>query len=206
MNKIKIHEWFNTILIGVVIILGLVGGNSQPANTLGGSSDSGWNATGDGCIAVDGTCILDSSGNLSVSGTTTIAHSPDGFVLWDDVTVGTTTTVVRGTVTNTGSPLMCDGDSLFVYTSSPSTYVPSFKYAVGTSTNATYSANLIASTTVATSTAAATTVNGPVTWPFELANGSSITLSIGDAVSNASSTYYGNWGLQFGVHCWTLGS
>lgn len=33
---------------------------------LGGSSDSGWNATGDGCISVDGTCVISSSGAITI--------------------------------------------------------------------------------------------------------------------------------------------
>src|SRR3990167_4643112 len=56
-----LHNWINTAGIALLVILGLVGGNQS---VLGGSSDSGWNATGDGCISVDGTCIIDASGNL----------------------------------------------------------------------------------------------------------------------------------------------
>ena len=56
-------------LLAIASLLWLVGGNQSAPNTpeqpsFSGASDSGWNATGDGCIAVDGTCVIDASGNL----------------------------------------------------------------------------------------------------------------------------------------------
>ena len=50
------------IAVSIFASAWLVGGNQSAS--FGGSSDSGWNATGDGCISVDGTCIIDASGNL----------------------------------------------------------------------------------------------------------------------------------------------
>ncbi len=151
---------------------------------------------------------IDSNANgtgnsLTVSGTTTIAKSPDGFVLWDDFTVATTTPV-RAAMTNSGSPLMCDGDSLAIYSDATAAFAPSFKFAVGVATAATsYAADLTASTTVATTT---DTITAGASAPFLVASGSSITLSVGDYDSGiASSTYYGNWSGQISVHCWTLG-
>jgi hypothetical protein len=143
-------------------------------------------------------------GNLTVQGTSTVAHSPDGFMLWDDFTVGTTTPV-RAALTNSGSPLMCDEDSLYVYADAKAAFAPSFKFAVGLATAATsYAADIIASTTVATTTDTTTGATTPV--PVLLASGSSFTLSVGDYVAAiASSTYYGNWSGQFGIFCWTLG-
>lgn len=88
-----LHKWVLSaagVLVAIVYVLsalGMVGGNSQSSEVVGGSSDSGWNATGDGCISVDGTCIIDASGNvdgaitssngtfsgtLSVTGTSTV--------------------------------------------------------------------------------------------------------------------------------------
>lgn len=125
--------------------------------------------------------------------------------MWDDFIVGTTSTVVRGSVTNTGTDaLMCDGNSAFVLSSSTAAFAPSFKFALGTTTSATaYSANLLASTTVATTTQ--TVTKGPA-WMFILERNASITLSIGDyTAAIASSTYYGNWAGQFGIHCYSLG-
>lgn len=138
-------------------------------------------------------------GNATLSGTTTITRSFDGFMLQLDVTVGTTTPV-RGAMTNSGSPAICDGESLFVYANAPSTYVPSFRFVLGTTTSATsYSANLsVSSTTAATSTDSVTNV---ASHNFVLGSNESITLSMGDAVTNASSTYYGDWDVKAGVHC-----
>lgn len=143
------------------------------------------------------------TGATTLSATTTIAKSPDGFVLWDDFTVSTTTPV-RGALTNSGSALMCDGDSLAVYFDSTG-FSPSVMFAVGTTTSSTaYAASLMGSTTVATTT---DTVQGIASgWPFLLPSGSSVTLAVGDiANAEASSTYYGNWSGQISVHCWTLG-
>lgn len=135
----------------------------------------------------------------------TTSVSPDGFVLWDDFTVGTTTPV-RAALTNPSSdePLMCDGRSMAVYSDATAAFAPSFKLAVGTTTSATaYSANILASTTIATST---DTVTNGGSWNFLLPVGSSITLSIGDySAAIASSTYYGNWAGQVSIHCWELG-
>lgn len=53
-------------IAAVVCVVGfwLVGGNQPAPVAFGGSSDSGWDATGDGCLSVDGTCIIDASGNV----------------------------------------------------------------------------------------------------------------------------------------------
>jgi hypothetical protein len=191
----KIHNWVNTALIGIVLLLVLVGGNQSDSSSLGGTTHATWTAAN-----------LVSNGNLTVFGTSTIAHSPDGFVMWDDFTVGTTTSVVRGVITNNGSAVICDPNGLAVYASSTgaSLLAPSFMFVVGTTTSATaYSSNLMASTTVATSTSS---LLGTTTKPFLLDNGISITLSVGDAVTNASSTYYGNWTTaEFSIPCRTVG-
>lgn len=149
---------------------------------------------------------VDNSGN--------IVKSPDGFVLWDDFTVGTTSPVRGALINTTGSALMCDADSLFVYSDATGDFSPSFKFAVGTTTatlgstnlptTVGYSANIVASTTVATTTDTVTSIGSG--WTFLLPVNNSVTLSVGDYSSAiASSTYYGNWSGQFGVHCWTLG-
>lgn len=70
----------------LVIVFGswLVGGNQSAPTQFSGSSDSGWNATGSGCISVDGTCIIDSSGNV------------DGNITTDSLAVGTTSPLTLG--------------------------------------------------------------------------------------------------------------
>lgn len=59
-----------TIAILAVVLGGwaLVGGNSQPEQRrAGGSSDSGFNATGSGDFQVDGTTVIDTNGNIDAA-------------------------------------------------------------------------------------------------------------------------------------------
>lgn len=201
----KIIKVVGAILAGVLLLyVGFQwGANSvQTSDGSAGTTNFGGDFQADSLDSL-GLTTNGGDGINSLAGTTTIEKSPDGFVLWDDFTVGTTTPV-RGALTNNGSPLMCDGKSLYVYSDATAAFAPSFKFTVGTTTSATdYSANIVASTTVATTT---DTVNNGGGWNFLLANGASITLSVGDySAAIASSTYYGNWSGQFGVHCWTLG-
>lgn len=149
---------------------------------------------------------------LKIDNQGNITQSPDGFVLWDDFTIGTTSPVRGAVVNTTGLPLMCDADSLYVYTDATTDFAPSFKFTVGTSTTAVtslptsvgYSANIVASTTVATTTDTVTSIGSG--WTFLLPVNNSVTLAVGDYSSAiASSTYYSAWSGQFGVHCWTLG-
>ena len=147
--------------------------------------------------------FLSGDGSASL-GTTTIARSSDGFVLYGAFTVSTTTPT-RVALTNTGAPLICDGESLNVYADA-TTFAPSFQFVMGTTTSATlYADNLLASTTIATTT---DSVKSLVTgWNFFLQNNNSITLSVGDITNvQASSTFYGNWAGHLSVHCWTVGS
>lgn len=148
--------------------------------------------------------FLTVDGILSSTGTSTSAHSPDGYMLYSSFTVSTTTPV-RAALTNSYGPAICDGQSLYVFASSTAVFVPAFKVAVGTTTSATlYSANILASTTVGTTTQS---ILNASTWLFYLPTNASITLSVGDANSAvSSSTYYGSWTGQVGVHCWTAGS
>ncbi|KKU09803.1 MAG: hypothetical protein UX13_C0030G0005 [Candidatus Woesebacteria bacterium GW2011_GWB1_45_5] len=143
------------------------------------------------------------SGNaLTVTGTTTIAKSPDGFVAYASFTTATGT--AKAVYTNPSNDMVCDGRSAYVQAIG-TTFAPSLVFSLGTSTSATgYSTNLIASTTVATTTNyfAATTY----TSPFRLKSGESIVGALSDITnSEASSTYYSNWTIQAGVHCWTMG-
>lgn len=158
----------------------------------GASSD---NPTRDHFLTVDGI--------LNGTGTTTINHSPDGYMLYSSFSLSTTSPV-RAALTNSYGPAICDGQSLYVFASSTAPFVPAFKVVVGTTTSASlYSANILSSSTVATTSQ---TVINASTWLFYLPTNASITLSVGDAVSNASSTYYSSLTGQVGVHCWTAGS
>lgn len=193
--------WVATIVIGIIAIVGLfiaLNRSSSAPTPIVGSGGEIHTVTeqfaGGMTIGKLKQVVWDAFGKLSTS--------PDGFTARGSFTTGTTTSVVRGVYTNAGSPLLCDGDSLVVYTDAQTAFAPSFKFAVGTSTTAGYSANLIASTTVATTTDTVTSIASG--WSFLLPTGSSITVSVGDySAAIASSTYYGGWANQFAVHCWT---
>lgn len=117
----KIHEWVNTGLILLVAILVLVGSQSVPPAQVGGASDSGWDATGSGCISVDGTCIIDASGNLDGAITTTA-----------DATFGGGANAITVTTSNSATSSMTVG-CINMYATSTAT---SLKFAVPTSANA----------------------------------------------------------------------
>lgn len=193
MIKNKGNSIVSLLVIVAVVLIGIIYYTSNKINPKAGAF------TQDGASSTDPT--VDKF--LTVSGLLRIARSPDGFILWDDFTVATTSPV-RGVLTNSGdTALMCDGASAFILASSTG-FAPSFRFVLGTTTSPTaYSANLLASTTVATTTQ--TVSRGPL-WNFILERNASITLSVGDTVAAiASSTHYGNWAGQFGIHCWSLG-
>lgn len=151
-------------------------------------------------VGTDGFSV---TGASTFTGTTTITRSPDGFIAWDDFTMSTGT--AKAVYTNTGSALMCSGSNSGAIYAKSNGFSPSLQFSMGTSTTASgYSTNLLASTTVATST---TTVV-PITYssPFVLGNGQSIVASISDITNrNASSTYYSNWAVELGISCRVLG-
>ena len=190
-----------TIVVSVVISVFLVGNNQPKQIELRGTTNYDTIDVSDG-YQVDGTTIINGDGSQTFTATTTIAKSPDGFVAWDDFTVATGT--AKMVYTNPSNDMVCDGRSAYVQAIG-TPFAPSLVFAIGTSTSATgYSTNLIASTTVATTTnyfAATTFVT-----PFRLKSGESIVGSLSDIDNSAaSSTYYSNWNIQFGVHCWTIG-
>jgi hypothetical protein len=203
MKQKNTKIWVTLIVIGIIAIGGYFFPNVVSLGSGGEIHKVIEHFAGGFTVGVNRSVVMDGNGNIT--------KSPDGFMLWDDFTVATTSPVRAG-ITNTGSgDLMCDGDSLYVYTDATG-IATSFKFAVGTTSTALpttmpsgvgYSANLLASTSSATSTDAVTSI--PSAWAFLLPSGSSVTLSVGDNVANASSTYYGNWAGQFGVHCWNLG-
>lgn len=191
----KIHEWVNTVLIVLVAILVLVGGNQSVPKVLGGA---GLNCSSSTCL----TGGLKVTGGLDSVSTTTVEGYPADFNLSSAFTVGTTTPV-RATITNNGLNMVCNSGSIFVDATSSAAFNPSFKFVVGTTTTSgAYSANLMSSTTFATTSAAGDQIVGnPTGWTFTLLNGMSLTLSLGDNITNASSTNYGNWTGQFGLRC-----
>jgi hypothetical protein len=208
MNN-KIINW---VLIALVVVIGcfmLFGSHLKSRSTtaegvtiIDGASSN--DPTVDHFFKVDGIFTVAANAFANLLGTTTIAHSPDGYVAWDDFTVATGS--AKAVFTNTFGDMLCDADSGSVFVNS-SGFAPSLVFSLGTSTSATVaSLNLIASTTVATSS-----TNGviPFTYntPFRLKNGESIVGSLADySAPIASSTNFANWAFQFQVHCWTMGS
>ena len=88
---------------------------------------------------------------LTVSGTTTIAKSPDGFVAYMGFTMATGT--AKAVYTNPSSDLVCDGRSGNISKELGTTFAPSLVVALELPLRLRgYSTNLLASTTLATTT------------------------------------------------------
>ena len=136
------------------------------------------------------------------TGTTTVTESVDGMVAG-----GTMSTVATGTpraiYTNTTGPKLCDASLGNLYMNNNGSFSPSVIFSIGTTTGATISStNLIASSTMATST---DSIFQTSSGSFILDNGHAITGIMGDIVNTqASSTYFGNIAAEFGVWCQDL--
>jgi hypothetical protein len=192
------------IIVSTVIASVLVGGNNQPVSGIGGETrlpNSNLTITRGNLAVTAGTLTV--GGATTLSATTTIDSSPDGFIAWDDFTMATTG--IAALYTNSAQPKMCDAGQGNVYWNSTA-FSPSLIFSLGTSTSATAQTgggNLVASTTIATTT---TTVVDTASVSFVLANGESIVGLLADITNaEASSTNYANWEVEFGIHCWTLG-
>lgn len=189
----------SSVIASVVVVSMFFNGGTAVAPAGGNTNLSGITIapenTNEGLIVSDG-------GIVTLTSTTTMAKSPDGFVAWASFTMATGT--AKAVYTNSGAPLACDADSGHIYVTE-TTYAPSLSFSIGTSTSITaYSANLLGSTTVGTTTPAQV-LQLTYAFPFILGNGQSIIASISDNVTNASSTFFGNVSAAFGIHCWTLG-
>ena len=192
------------VVVGVFIGWAYFGGSSEPAGATQNNIDSSLNVRGSASYQVDGTDVIDSSGNVTISshsaviGTSTVSKSFDGFMA-----TGTVSSVATGTkaltITNSGAADLCTGggDSYLYFDSTA--FSPSLKVSIGTSTSDT---NLLATTTVATTT---DTVIQLKSSSFVNANAGTINLYLGDITNtSASSTYYDNWTIKLGVQCATL--
>ena len=198
------------IVISVFISAGIGNKEIPPSDNLQGVYNQvvqyfnqGLKAGTSNQLVISNTGAITTSGNLAVTGTTTITKSPDGFVAYMGFTMATGT--AKAVYTNPSSDLVCDGRSAY-FQGIGTTFAPSLVVAFGTSTSATgYSTNLLASTTLATTTNqffAETFVT-----PFRLKSGESIVGALSDITnSEASSTNYSNWSMQYGVQCWVMGS
>ena len=137
----------------------------------------------------------------------TIDQSPDGFVVTIPFVVATTT--YSGKYLNdTNNILICDGETASVNWRTPNTFVPNLKFSVGTTTSG-YSATeygVIASTTMATSTAASWIMtDSSYAYNFMVATSGAFVIDMSDNsgyATVASSTYYSSIDAVFDVHCW----
>lgn len=136
---------------------------------------------------------------LTVIGTTTIKKSYDGFTIHKDVTVATTSRSVYGN--DTGIDMICGAGVLYWNSTG---FSPSLVVSMGTTTvSTTHTVTMLASTTVATTTDTFLLLYAT---PFLLPTGSSISLAMYDITNaNASSTYYGNWDVEYDIPCTLIG-
>lgn len=201
----------NIMIAGIVLALviglfGLVGGNNQSDQILERldrveSMNLGGGTRFPNGISAD-TTSPSGAGNirgttLNMTGTTTIASSFDGFIAYDNVDTVATGSAVA-TFTNNFSPGVCDGGVGAVYFDSTA-FSPSLQVSLGILTDV----DLMATTTIATTT---DTLTELIDNSFLLASGGTVKLYLDDITNTeASSTNYGNWDIQFGVTCWTLG-
>ncbi len=144
------------------------------------------------------------TGASTLTGTSTITKSFDGHIAWSDFTTATGTDVALYQNT-TGTSMMCDGYSGFAKFET-SAFAPALDFSLSTSTTATgdCDGNLIASTTIATTSADTILPFSPTT-PFILANGSYLRACSQANSKNASSTHLSRWDGEIGVHCWLTG-
>ena len=135
--------------------------------------------------------------DLAVTGTATIASSYDGFFIQNAITVatGTVTTVYTN---NTGADLMCSRAAGAAYWNSTA-LSDSIKFSLGEATDV----DLIATTTIATSTDTITAFGA--TTNFILESGNTIKAYLADYSPVASSTYYSNWTAEVGLLCRLIG-
>lgn len=174
------------------LILVLVGGN-QSAPNLAGITNFDSLTLGDDLVV---------SGLTSLTGTTTIAQSVDGLVVGGTISTAATGTVIT-LYTNSTGPKMCDASTGYLRVQNNGSFAPSLVWSLGTSTSAALaSTNLVASSTVATTT---TTDIAPTASLFRLAQGETLTVIFGDITNTeASSTYLGNWSAEAGIWCQDL--
>lgn len=101
-----IHTWVNTLLIGGVVLAWVLVGGNQPG-ALSGSSDSGYNATGNGVYAVDGTTVIDGSGNVDAPITSTTGTFSGDVVVTTANTATSSIEVgcIQTYATSTASPI-----------------------------------------------------------------------------------------------------
>ena len=198
------------IVLAILVIVALVGGNNQ-SGTFGSGTRYPYGLSTDSTLPSAGevrTTTLTVTGASTLTGTTTQAgFSYDGFIAYAGFTMATGT--AKAVFTNTsGVNMMCGTGNLYF---DGTTYAPAIVVGVGVSSSATgYSVSLLASTTIATTTdtfimASSTAALGG-SGGFRLATGSSIVGALSDADgAMSSSTNYSNWDVEMAFPCWLMG-
>lgn len=142
---------------------------------------------------------LTTSGSLTATGTTTLTQSVDGLMIGGTMSTAATGTA-RTLYTNTTGPKVCDSSTGFLYVKNNGSFAPSVKFSFATSTGSVPGTNLLASTTIATTTTAV--VQAIDNTLFVLPDGASIIGIMADYnTTGASSTYFGNLSAEFSVWC-----
>ena len=142
------------------------------------------------------------SSTISNTGTTTIARSYDGFMAGGGITPASVATgTVHTLYTHTGGRSLCNTAGSGLYADSTG-YSPNLVISVGTSTSAAYSTNLIASSTLATTT---DEMLPSSSYLFVMEAGDEITAFLADGITNASSTNFANWDIEYQTQCWLIG-
>lgn len=142
---------------------------------------------------------------LTTTGTTTLAESVDGLVVGGTISTAATGTV-RTVYTNTTGPKLCDSSTGYLLVQSNGSFAPLTTWSLGTTTAAGIaSTNLIASSTVATSTAGTQTFTflDVATRLFRLDSGQVLTAIFSGDLS-ASSTNLSNLSAEAGIWCQDL--
>ncbi len=146
--------------------------------------------------------------------TTTIANSFDGFTVGGSVVVATGSPITL--YTHSQGIALCSNHTAYAYWDNTGDFAPDLTFSVGTTTTAgTAVTNLIASSTVATSTTATgldrIILADTLTDRFIIRAGELITMIIGDTTDSivtdptASSTNFSNWDVEFIVDCVNIG-
>lgn len=194
------------VAIFIVMTFGVVGGNNQPFGATGTRFPNGISAdsTSPSAGQVRGTSLTVTAAS-TLTGSSTITKSFDGFVAWDDFTEATGT--AKAVYTNTAGDMWCNGaNGGLLFDNTTAHQAPALQVSMGTSTSATgYSINLLASTTVATTSDQVIGIT--YTANFLLLAGESIVAALSDTQgTNSSSTNYGNWAGELGFNCRLIGA
>ncbi len=201
------------ILGGIVAVLLLIAGSGAALRSdanLGHSVYDAQRFVGDvyqglneALMMQDGEFVgpIDTDQLVDLGATTTVARSYDGFMAG-----GTVSSVATGSVktlyTHSGGRAVCDASQSALYANSTA-FSPNLTISVGTSTSAAYSSNLIASSSLATTTDSVST-GGAHQWVMDA--GDKITAFLADTTGPmSSSTYFANWTIEFKTHCWLIG-